>query len=150
MRCERVMEKLTKDRIDELESFLVLVNGEDYRNLANTYISCMFSNDFRKPTFVIALSDSQIVGAAAFSEELFTVNVWGISWVSVHPDYREKGIGQSLVEKCIDEIKKKAKSPVTCILATYPEKTKLYEKIGFTTSSYDAEGGAIMTLPLTY
>lgn len=53
MRCERVMEKLTKDRIDELESFLVLVNGKDYRNLANTYISCMFSNDFRVRTHLI-------------------------------------------------------------------------------------------------
>jgi predicted GNAT family acetyltransferase len=141
---------LEYDKKEELEDLLALVNGEGYRILAGSYITCMFSNDFRKPTFVIALSDGQIVGAAAFSEELFTVNMWGISWVSVHPDYREKGIGRSLVEKCIDGIKKKAKSPVTCILATYPEKTKLYKKIGFTTSSYDAEGGAIMTLPLTY
>lgn len=144
------VEILTKDKTDELENFLVLVNGEDYRGLARRYISCMFSDDFRRPTFLAALSDDTIIGAAAFSEELFTVNIWGISWVSVHPEYRGKGIGKSLVEKCIHEIRHKAKRPVTCILATYPEKTKLYEKIGFKTSSYDAESGAIMTLPLTY
>ena len=145
-----LIEEFTKDRIGELESFLALVYGEDYRGLANSYIACMFSDDFRRPTFVIALSDSKIVRAAAFSEEFFTVNVWGISWVSVHPDYRKRGIGQALVKKCIDEIKRKAKPSVTCILATYPEKTKLYERMGFKTSTYDAESGAIMSLSLSH
>ncbi len=135
---------LEKVKTKELETFLVFNNGEDNRNLARKYIKCAFSNDFRKPTFIVATIDDKIIGAAAYSEELFTVDTWGISWVSVHKDFRNQGIAQKIIETCFDEIMKKAKQTITIILGTYPNKTGLYERTGFKTAGYDHSGGSYM------
>lgn len=135
----------------ELEEFLVFNNGEQNRKLAQGYIQSCFSKDYRKPHFIVAHSaDNEIIGAAAYSEELFTVDVWGISWVSVHKDYRSQRIGQSLVEECIKHISKAAKKTVTVILATYPQKTELYERSGFVPAGKDHEGGSFMIKTVDY
>lgn len=128
-----------------LEAFLVFNNGKDNRELAHEYTKSCFSNDYRRPVFIIACNgENKIIGAAAYSEELFTVDVWGISWVSVHEDYRSQGIGQALVEKCIESIRSVANKTVTVILSTYPGKTKLYERCGFIKAGHDHEGGCFM------
>jgi ribosomal protein S18 acetylase RimI-like enzyme len=128
----------------KLEEFLVFNNGEHNRKLAQEYIRCMFSNDYRKPTFMIATVGENIIGASAYSEEFFTVNTYGISWVSVHEEFRNHGIGKKLVEACLKRITEKANKDVSVILCTYPDKTKLYENIGFTHAGYDYGGGSYM------
>jgi len=127
-----------------LEDFLVFNGGEQWRLLAKEYIACMFSRDFRRPYFVVAEENDKLVGSAAFSEELFTVGIWGISWVNVHTSYRNKGLGEKLVRFCMDEIKIKTKDAVTIILNTYPDKTALYDKMGFIPAAKDHEGGSLM------
>lgn len=127
-----------------LEEFLVFNNGERNRKLANEYITCMFSDNYRKPTFIVAEINRSIIGAAAFSEELFTVGTWGISWVSVHQDHRNQGIGQKLVEACLAGILSKTSKTVTVILGTYPDKTELYERVGFVEMRKDHDGGSFM------
>ena len=127
-----------------LEDFLVFNNGERNRELAHNYMKCMFSNDYRKPTFIIAKVGENIIAAAAFSEEIFTVGTWGISWVSVHQDHRNQGIGQKLVEACLDEISLRVPHTVTVILGTYPNKTQLYERTGFVEMRKDHDGGSYM------
>lgn len=134
----------------ELEDFLAFNNGEDNRALAKKYISSMFSKDYRRPHFIVACDEqNKIIGAAAYSEELFTVGVWGISWVSVHPDFRSQGIGQRLMERCMEQIAKTTQKTVTVILATYPGKTELYERCGFIKAGHDHEGGSFMTKVLS-
>ena len=131
---------------EDLENFLVFNNGEENRKLAQEYIKSSFSSDYRHPVFIIACNlDNQIIGAAAYSEEFFTVDTWGISWVSVHENYRSQGIGYSLVERCLEHITKAARKTVTAILATYPGKTELYERLGFVHAGKDHEGGTFMT-----
>lgn len=131
----------------ELRDFLASVFGADYSKLAGSYIDCMFSNDFRKPTFLVMRSAAgRIIGCAAYTEELFTVGVWGISWVAVNQVHRNKGFGAQLVNACLSGIAAKSdQNLVTVILATYPEQTRLYEKLGFVNSGQDAQGGAFMT-----
>lgn len=131
----------------ELRDFLASVFGADYSKLAGSYIDCMFSNDFRKPTFLVMRhAASGIIGCAAYTEELFTVGVWGISWVAVNQAHRNKGFGAQLLNACLSGIAAKSdQNPVTVILATYPEQTRLYEKLGFVNSGQDAQGGAFMT-----
>ncbi len=66
----------------DLENVLVLMNGENYHGLTSRYISRISSNDFRKPTFVTALSDSQIVWAAACQKNHLPSMWGGKAWVS--------------------------------------------------------------------
>ena len=129
----------------ELEDLLCAVNGEEYRALAQACIACMFSHDFRRPVFLTAKEGQALIGAAAISEEMFTVNTWGISWVSVLPGHRGKGLGLELVSACVAEISKRISKRSTIILGTYPGKTRLYEKAGFSGAATDHEGGCFMT-----
>lgn len=92
--------------------------------------------------------ENKIIGAAAFSEELFTTHTWGISWVSVSEKHRNQGIGGILVKSCLQEIAKNIDKKATAILLTYPDKTKLYEKIGFKGKTEDHEGGLFLTMPI--
>ena len=136
----------TQEDAKELIDLLVLCNGEEYRKLAQNYIACMFSHDLCRPHFVVAEENGKIIGTAAFSEEMFTVGVYGISWVSVSPAHRNGGIGESLIRKCLSCITLILREEGTVILLTYPEKTGLYDKIGFKKSGQDAAGGWFMTL----
>ena len=139
---------LEQSKISALEDFLTFVNGEDLRPLAHDYIKAMFAPSFRKPTFIILEDGPTIIGAAAFSEEIFTVNTWGISWVSVHPEFRHQGHGQKLVNACLLEISNRITCPSTALLATYPDKTQLYERIGFQGLTRDHGGGFFLSLPI--
>jgi ribosomal protein S18 acetylase RimI-like enzyme len=111
----------------------------------------MFSENYRRPIFILICNQSgKIIGGAAVSEEFFTVDVWGISWVSVHPAYRNKGLGQKLMEHCMQEISNRAGKTVSVILATYPNKTRLYERLSFVKAGQDHEGGYFMTKILPF
>lgn len=127
-----------------LEEFLVENSAEEDRPLAQAYIKTMFSNDYRRPVFIIFEEDNEIIAAAAYSEEFFTVGVWGISWVCVRQDKRNKGIGQKIMNECLSRISQKAQKKVTVILNTYPDKTGLYDKLGFVPGGKDHEGGSLM------
>ena len=130
----------------KLSDFLCLVNGEKYRELADIFIRRMFTpGEFRPPTFLVIKDGDDIIGTASYSEEMFTVGTWGISWVSVHPDFRCRGLGQLLVEDCLKGISSAASpKPVTALLASYPTATGLYERAGFTKAGEDHEGGWYM------
>jgi N-acetylglutamate synthase-like GNAT family acetyltransferase len=130
--------------IDNLIGFLVFNNGESNRKLATEYVNCCFSNDYRKPIFVILELEKNIIGAAAFSKELFTTGTWGISWVSVHKNYRNKGYGEQIVQYCLDEIKKLSSCDCFVVLGTYPNKTGLYEKLDFESMYSDSKHGSYM------
>ncbi len=144
----RIRPSTPKD-CDELLATLCDVFGHDYKTLANDYISAMSSNSFRKPTFLLAFLNDKLIGCAAYTEELFTVDVWGISWVAVREEYRSQGYGKKIIEECLKQIRKNILSTVTVILTTYPEKTSLYSNLGFKMLGDDHVGGSFMTLTLT-
>ena len=79
-----------------LEDFLASNGGEKLRSLAREYITCAFSTNFRKPSFLVAVDQSNIVGCAAYSEQMFSMQTWGIHWVHVHASRRKRGLGQQL------------------------------------------------------
>jgi N-acetylglutamate synthase-like GNAT family acetyltransferase len=133
-----------KNDAQDLIEFLVYNNGEGNRPLAVKYVDCCFSNDYRKPSFLIHEQDNKIIGAAAFSEELFTVGTSGISWVSVHKNFRNQGIGESLVNACLSNIQGIIDDEAFVILGTYPNKTGLYDKVGFQNIHHDDKHGAFM------
>lgn len=128
----------------KLEDFLVSNFSERVRPLAQAYIRCMFSNDYRRPNFLVACDDKKFVGALAFTEELFTTNFWGISWVCVEEGSRRKGVAEKLVAACIEEISKRVTNKATVILCSYPKISGLYEKAGFQFLGNDHAEGRLM------
>jgi len=133
-----------QDQSENLIKFLVDVNGKENDRLAREYVSCCFSNDYRKPIFVTYELDGEIVGAAAFSQELFTTGTWGISWVCVKESHRGSGVGRSLVNYCLKQISKNIDNEVFVILGTYPNKTGLYDRTGFNEVFKDDAHGSFM------
>jgi ribosomal protein S18 acetylase RimI-like enzyme len=132
-----------------LETFLTANAGKEYRSLANAYLNCMFSSDFRRPTFLVAIENDNIIGSVAYTHEFFTLEpVWGISWLNVHPSKRNRGLGRRLMETCMSEISNKAARTVTLILATLPGKSALYDHLGFQKGGVDHNGGCLMTKTL--
>jgi|GEM_PF-1409382 len=131
--------------IGELEHLLTQIYGEENRTLALNFLESMFSQDFRRPSFLVAeVAGAGLIGTVAYSEELFTVDFWGISWVGVHSDYQSQGVGQMLVEACLESINQAAQKSATVIISTYPEKTHLYDRCGFKSIGHDHDGGEIM------
>ncbi len=132
---------LLEDKAKLIDFMILNLKDETYRGLAENYVSCSFSNDFRKPTFFVAKIDERVIGSVAYSEELFTIDTWGVSWLNVHEDFRRRGIGGRLLNTAVKAIEEKSG---TIILSTFPHKTKLYENHGFLKSGEDHEGGNIM------
>lgn len=135
---------------DALARFLVEHAGDRFAQMARDYTACMFSNDYRRPTFLVAIDKAEIIGCAAYSHEMFTLlPVWGISWVNVRKDHRNRGFGQQLIEACIKDIEEKNPTGATVILATLPGKSALYDRVGFKKSGIDHADGWIMLKTLS-
>jgi predicted N-acetyltransferase YhbS len=64
-----------------------------------------FTNAMWKPTFYVAIIDDKIVGTACYCASWMAWGCYDIAWVNTHIDFRNMGIGISLVEKCIDDIR---------------------------------------------
>lgn len=139
---------LEENESEEALRLLCSIHGNNFLALAQSYLASMFSNDFRKPSFIIAINENEIIGAASYTEELFTTDVWGISWVGVKEEFRNRGIGAMLIRECLKEIKAKVNKTVTVLLATHPKQTRLYDKLGFSSIGEDHEGGKLMSLTL--
>ena len=99
----RILKEEEKDQVVE---FCVSIFGEDCRQLAVDYTNSMFSSYYRRPLFMVAVKGEEIIGVAAMVECLFTINVWGLCWLGVHPDHRSKGIGAKRIKAREHEIKK--------------------------------------------
>ena len=118
--------------------------GDRIKPMARDYLDAAFSDEYRKPTFLVGMDGDTIVACGAYTEEYFTVDVWGISWVTVAPEYRRKGIGTKITAALCDHIREAAGKDVTILLNTYPGKTKLYERCGFEGGGQDHCGGTFM------
>lgn len=84
------------------------------------------------------------MGLPRIAKNFSLLELGGISWVSVHMEYRNQGIGGQLVNKCIKDISKKIQSESFVILGTYPHKTDLYDRLGFHNMHHDNDHGAFM------
>lgn len=133
---------------ENLIDFLTFTNGHKHNARAIEYVTAMFSDSFRKPHFVIALDGQDIIGAAAYSEEIFTTNIWGISWVSINDASRHTSVRKLILEECLRQIERKADHNVAVVMAALPHRVPLYEKVGFNPIGTGETGRRFMTMIL--
>lgn len=133
---------------ESLIEFLTHINGYKFKTRAAEYVHAMFSDSFRKPYFVVALDGTDFIGAVAYSEEIFTVNIWGLSWISVNEATRHKNTERLIIEETIRQITKKAQSTISVTLACPPHKIPFYEKLGFIAVGIGNEERRFMALTI--
>lgn len=119
-----IFEKATIDGIDEMleieeKSFISHWNKQ-------TFID-EFSAD--NGYYIVAKLDGKIVGYSGFR---FVLDEGHITTLAVHPDYRGRGIGTSLVSKLIESAKNKnIKRLFLEVRESNKVAQKIYKKLGF-------------------
>lgn len=132
------------DDADNLLNFLSDVHGPSFIELGKAYIRAASDGDIIKPRFILAELNDQIIGCCAWTLESFTVDLVSLSSLSVLDTFRGQGIGTNLIHACQKAAIEAFGRTVSFILVTYPEKNRLYEKIGFRQIAKDTHGGSIM------
>src|SRR5688500_17823494 len=75
------------------------------------------------------LAEWQGVSAGTATTTVYGAELAWIGMVLVHPEYRRRGIGQALLERCIEYLSKRG---VRCIkLDATPEGKRVYANLGF-------------------
>jgi N-acetylglutamate synthase-like GNAT family acetyltransferase len=73
--------------------------------IAHAEINQAFTNDIWKPTFYVALDDlNYVLGLAGYHISWLDYGIYEISWVNVSSVWQSKGVGKTLVQKCLEDI----------------------------------------------
>lgn len=142
--------KLEKSDVE----FVVEIVRKNYSLLeakqAKLEILEMFKNGVIKPQYFVAESKG-IVGFGGFIKSWMNDGVYNIFWINVAPEEQKKGVGKSLVQKLIVEIKKKKDSKLILLTAdTTKGNDKYYGNLfGFKKiESFDSTKDSIMALSI--
>ncbi len=141
--------KIRPIRLDEAgeASRIIFTNykNKKYQRSSKLEIEAMFKNYVYKPKYMVAEENGGITGFAGYIVSWMDYNIYQIFWVNVRPEYQKKGIGTALVNKIIQNVKKK-KNVSLILLST--NKPKFYEKFGFATLMEIKKDSYLMALNL--
>lgn len=145
--------RLLREKDIENAAKIVRLNySRKYEKSATLELKEMFGNSVIKPKYFIAEDRGEILGFAGFIQSWMDYDVYQIFWVNVLPKQQGKGIGKSLVEKIINEIKKKKDAAMILLTADSDVKNNEYYKnnFGFKTIQLfeDNKTSHLMSLPL--
>jgi GNAT superfamily N-acetyltransferase len=65
----------------------------------------MFTTSGWRPFFYVADDGGQLRGMAGWNTSWLTYGIYNLFWVAVQKDHRKQGIGKTLVERCLDDIR---------------------------------------------
>lgn len=92
----------------DLEALVSIVSRNWDRETARSVIieldQAFRPHDWR-PVLYVAEWDGVVVGSAAFIASWMYYGIYELTWVNVHPDFRKRGIGKALVDRCISGIR---------------------------------------------
>lgn len=73
--------------------------------MAQPDFSDAFSNAAWRPFFFVAEIDGEVVGTACYVVSWLCYGVYNLAWVAVKKDFRGRGLGIALVDRCLDDLR---------------------------------------------
>jgi N-acetylglutamate synthase-like GNAT family acetyltransferase len=122
---------IRKATIKDIKELRIL--NKKYFGESRDYINEINSKD----TTVFVIEDmKRIIGISGLKINDWNNTGWLLN-IFIHPDYRKKGLGSTLIRKVIDETKKNS---LRCLIAEAPSESNdpfLFKKIGFRNCGYN-------------
>jgi ribosomal protein S18 acetylase RimI-like enzyme len=110
-----------------LPVFSQVKNKSDKRSW---YYELIAAGDF----CLVAASNDRVIGQVTIetSTEWDGIEHVGLLGILVHPEFRNMGVGQSLIEEACDEAKRRGKKKIVLsVFHTNPRAISMYQKTGF-------------------
>jgi N-acetylglutamate synthase-like GNAT family acetyltransferase len=101
--------------------------SSSYQRLARKEMKAMFIKGVYVPVYMVAEEGGKVIACAGYIQSWMDYNIYHIFWVNVAPAYQRQGIGQLLVKRVLDYIKKKDAALVLLTTKT----PKFYNRLGF-------------------
>jgi ribosomal protein S18 acetylase RimI-like enzyme len=95
-----------------------------------------------RPIFYVAC-DAAILGLAGYSVSWMNYGIYDITWVNVDPSHQRRGVGKSLVDRCLHDI-----SAVGSLVMLSTDKPEYYEQHWGFLRCFTHDGHVIMRLVL--
>ena len=73
--------------------------------IAKPDLESMFASTVWKPFFYVAEENNEIIGLACYNISWLCYGIYDFTWHGVKEKYRNKGVGRSLVQKRLDDLK---------------------------------------------
>jgi N-acetylglutamate synthase-like GNAT family acetyltransferase len=117
---------------DDLPELCQIVSRNYDRETAEHFFdeaNLSFSTRLGRPQFYTAVEGGRLLGCAGYGPSWLTYGVYSLFWVNVPPDWRLKGIGKQLVQRCLRDLTSRA--DVVVLATTVPD--FYWRNWGFTT-----------------
>jgi predicted N-acetyltransferase YhbS len=100
--------------------------GKKTAQMAQPDFSDAFASSAWKPIFYVAEIDGFVVGTACYVVSWLCYGVYNLAWVAVQKEFRGRGIGRSLVERCLADL-----SPIADEIMLATNVPDFYRPMGF-------------------
>lgn len=79
----------------------------------------MFSGSAWRPHYYVAVVEDEVVGMIGWKTSWLCYGIYDLFWLAVRKNYRKKGIGRKLVERCLFDLK--ALADVVMLVTNVPD-----------------------------
>jgi|GEM_PF-2094921 len=132
--CKVEVVNLTEDRLEEA---LAVFKRDGWQETTLTYVeaemrACLRGDipGYVRARFVVAIADGQVIGAAAWTPSMCGFAVYELSWATVLPEWRRRGVNKLMLQQRVQEIRKFHGSGMLSVLVCTWDNA-MYRQAGF-------------------